>query len=153
MIVADSTVLVALSLIGQAELMRRLFGKVMVSSATIEEMRNMLAALAPGCQGPSEDGLSVVAVDVPAPAMSISESETMEVCRREQAKLLVSDDAVVRREARKGGINCIGTLGVLYAASGRGLLTDLSDPLARLRAAGCAVSPVCEEMLLKRAAQ
>ena len=150
MIAADTTTLTALCLIGRVDLVRRLFGKIVISSTADEELRKILRALDPDCEPPSPDIVEVVAVDISAPAMSLSESETLELCRRVTASHLLTDDPVVRAEAKKQGTNCIGTLGVLHAARARGIIQDIEEALARLRQVGYAAAPECERVLLDR---
>lgn len=150
MIAADSTTLVAISLIGHADLMKRLFGKIVITISVQEEVGRILKALDPQCDPPGPDAVSVVAMDVPGAAMSTSESETLALCRQAKAKLLLSDDPVMRREAAQTGIKSIGTLGILYAAHAKGKIDSLQAPLDRLREIGYAVSPTCEKLLLAR---
>jgi len=150
MIIADSTTLAALTLIGRADLMTQLLGKVTISDGAERELRATLAALDPECAMPGEDVVEMASVDVGAGALAASETETLAAAQQMEAKLLVSDDAVVRAEAQALRLSSVGTLGVLYAAKARGLIEDVAAELAKLRAAGYAASPQCEQSLLTR---
>ena len=151
MIVADSTTVVGLSLIRSAGLIGKLLGIVTISEATMREVKGTLAALDPDCPLPGEDVVKVAPIDVTGGALSTSESETIELGRQTEAVVLLSDDPVVRAEAQTYGMSSIGTIGVLYAAHARKLVPDVEEPLRKLREAGWAVSPSCEEVLRKRA--
>ena len=151
MIVADATTLTAFCLIGRSELIPRLVGKVAVSDYAEREIMQLLERFDPGCAGPGGDVAEVVQIDVAAPTLSISEGETLALARQVGARLLVSDDPVVRSEARRDGMNAVGTIGLLYAARARGLIEDVAKPLERLRQVGYAISPRCEQALLQRA--
>jgi len=151
MIVADSTAVTALTLAGCVEVVGRLFGKVIISTTAAREMNEVLAALDPDCRPPEAKDIDPVAIDVPLTAMSMSESESIELCRQVKSRLLISDDPVVRAEAAKERIACIGTLGILYAARSRGIIQDIETPLERLRRLGWFISPECEQLLLSRA--
>jgi len=150
MIVADVTTLVALSLMRKADLLTKLLGKVTATDSVMRELKAVLAALDPECPVPGADVVEVTSVDMSGGVLSVAESETLAAAQETKAKLVLSDDAVVRSEARAGHMGAMGTLGVLYAAKMRGLLADVDEPLARLRECGYAVSQRCEKALRER---
>lgn len=61
--------------------------------------------------------------------------------------LLILDDRAGRREAMRFGLRCTGTIGVLRAASARGLV-DLSGALEKLQATNFRISPAIIRSLL-----
>ena len=149
MVIADATTLGAMALIGRAHLIPRLVGKVKITDETAAEIKEFLQARDPSCALP-EDVAEVVAVDVSYATLSTSESETLELGRRIKAKLLLSDDVALRREARKERINTMGTVGLLYAARCRVLIPNVEEPLEALHKAGYTICLRCERALLGR---
>jgi len=153
MIVADASTLTAMALIGRVELIVKLVGKVSASDYTVREVKETLAALDPSCAPPGEDVVQTAPIDVASPTLSTSEGETLALARQQGAKLVLSDDPVLRAEARKYKVNSLGTVGLLYAARARGLMGDVRQAVERLRQVGYALSPGCERKLLSRAAK
>lgn len=151
MIPADATTLVAMSLLGRTDIVRRLVGKVTVGDATAREIEAAVETLDPGCQPPGEEVLEVVYMDVTAPTLSLSESETLQLARENEARLALSDDPVIRQELRAHGTRSIGTPGLLYGAYVRGLIQDLEEPIRRLQQAGYRLSEECREGLREAA--
>jgi predicted nucleic acid-binding protein len=151
MIAADPTTVVAMSLMGRPDLIRRLVGKVTVGDTTAREIEAMVRAFDSGAEPPGEEVLEVIYLDLTAPAFSRSESEAVHLAREKDATFVLTDDAVVREECRSIGVRSIGTLGLLFAARAKGLLDDLEEPLRRLREIGYAIAPHCEKALLKAA--
>jgi predicted nucleic acid-binding protein len=152
MIAADATTLVALSLAGHAHLINKLLGKVTITDSTEREIKAVLAALKPDCAPPGEDTVEVASVDFGTPALSRSESETIVLARQKGAKLILTDDLVVRDAVREEGIKVVGTAGLLYAACARGLIKDVSAVIAQMRSAGYSLSDECARTLLARTA-
>lgn len=108
-VVADTSPLNYLVLIGQVDVLRRLYGKVLIPPEVLDELNNSGAPF-------RSDGV---------------DSSTARVARRkdriwrESDVLLLIDDAAGRAEANRRSIPNIGTLGVLKAAAVLQLL-DLS---------------------------
>jgi len=148
MIVADSTTLSAFVLLGRLDLVPKLLGEVAVADAVWNEVESVVHALDPACQMPPADRLEVCGVDVGAPSLSHSESETLELGRIRKAKILLSDDPVVRREARSDRLRPLGTVGLLYAAAKKGLVGDVGELMDRLDAVGYRFSERCRQALL-----
>ena len=149
MIVADATTLAALALIGKADVLVKLVGKVKISDQTERELKEILGARGSGHPFPDEV-VEVVTVDVSYATLSLSESETLQLGRQIKAKVLITDDAVLRREARKDRMVPLGTLGILYAARRKALIPNLEEVFTRLREVGYGIAPACERMLLTR---
>jgi predicted nucleic acid-binding protein len=151
MIAADATTLIAMSLLGRTDLVRRLVGTVTVGEATAREIRTAVETLEPGCQPPGDDLMEVSYVDVTAPILSRSESETVLLARENGARYALTDDPIVRRELEAYNVRAIGTPGLLYAAHEHGMIQDLSDPVRRLHQVGYGLSEECEARLLQLA--
>jgi predicted nucleic acid-binding protein len=138
-VVADSSPLHYLILLGQAELLHRLYAEVMIPDAVAAELR--------AAQSPSEvsgwlssppSWLSVVAVTAQeiasvAADLDLGERAAIALAERVRADLLLIDESAGRAEARRRSIRITGILGVLRTAAELGLI-NVPDVLARLEA-------------------
>ncbi len=149
MIVADTTTLVAMSLTQNLSAAKRLLGRITVGENTERQIRSVLEELAPDCEGPGDDIIEVVYIDISTPMLSRWETETVRLAREENAKLALTDDPVVRRELENVGVPAIGTVGLLYAGHRRGLIPDVRSDVDRLSHLGYGLSEECEEMLFE----
>jgi predicted nucleic acid-binding protein len=156
-VVADSSPLNYLTLIGSVELLHRLYGTVLVpyqvvleltDTAAPQQVRNWASA-PPGWidirMTPSNGDATLSHLDPgEQSAIILAESET--------GALLLIDDAAGRLEASRRGISNTGTLGVLRAGAVRGLI-DLPSALARLLDTNFRVSTKLVEDLLAEDAE
>jgi predicted nucleic acid-binding protein len=126
-VVADASPLNYLILIECVEILERLYGRVLVPAAVMEELRHFGAPTA----------VSGWANDIPKwieirqitfrqdPALDLldpGEREAIQLAEEQRADLLLVDERQGRRVASLRGISTTGTLGVLLAAGKRNLL-------------------------------
>ena len=148
MVGADATALVAMSLARQLGLVKRLVGKVTVGDITGREITATVRALDRNCELPDEELLEVRYLDIAAATLSLSESETVHLARQDDARLVLTDDVVVRQELSSFGVPTMGTIGILYAGHDRGMIEDLPKTLDRLSRFGYGLNRQCERILL-----
>ena len=149
MIVADAGPLIALARIGQIELLRRIYGEVLIPSAVLDEL-----ALSSGRPGAIvlEDAVKSgwilkqcatlkAAVAELTPFLGRGEAEAIVLAKQEHPQFLLIDDAKGRAAARRQDIPTVGVAGVLLAAKALGeidavkpILDDLSNVGYRLSA-------------------
>lgn len=136
-VVADSSPLHYLILLGQTELLRRLYGEVLIPDAVAAELR---AASSP--RAVSEwlstppPWLRVVEVtprdiDAVTDELDLGERAAIALAESTQAELLLIDETAGRAEARRRSLRVTGTLGVLRTAADAGLI-DVRDVLDQL---------------------
>jgi predicted nucleic acid-binding protein len=137
-VIADTTPLNYLVLIGESELLPTLYGGVVIPTAVLMELR------ARGAPAPVREWAtsppSWLRVERVDPAfltdtaldLDPGEREAIALARQLHAELLVIDDQAGRREARRWNLTVTGTLGVLRTAAFRGLV-DFRDALERLQ--------------------
>lgn len=127
-VVIDTTVLIALARIGQFELLKRLWGKIIIPERVYEEIGRgatgrpeTLAAVSSGWVAVREvqDRKSVATL---AGSLGCGEAECLVLAGEVGAGLLVLDDRRARTAAERAGFQVIGTLGVLVLAAKKGLL-------------------------------
>ena len=154
-IVADSSVLIALAKVGRLDLLRDLFGRITVPDAvwgevTAEGDRPGATAVA------AEAWIEVVQADR---ALAIAhevlvdagEAAAIAVAQRSPLSLLLLDDSRGRRLALRLGITIKGTLGVLVMAKQRGLLSEVRPLLDDLERNGLYLSGELRAVTLRAA--
>jgi predicted nucleic acid-binding protein len=156
-IISDTTPLNYLALIGQQELLVRLFQRVIVpqevwtelqAEGTPEPVRSWITS--------APEWLEVKQATLPADAalsvLDPGEQEAILLAQELQADLLLIDDRNGRFEATRRKIAVVGTLGILDKAAERGWL-DLPEALARLQQTSFRASDELIHSLLERDAK
>jgi predicted nucleic acid-binding protein len=134
-VIADSSPLNYLTLIGSVDVLRRLYGSVIVPQQVIAELTDPAAPhevrrWASNLPDWIDVGVTVVS-DTDMLHLDPGERAAITLAQSEPGALLLIDDAAGRIEASRRGILNTGTLGVLRAAALRELV-DLPTALARL---------------------
>lgn len=152
LVVADSSPVQYLVLIGQAELFPKLFGEVVVPGEVARELEHAKAPQ-PVRQfmAGKPDWLTVKNPRSlePIPEIDLGEQAAISLAKELGADLLLIDDLDGRRAARERGIAITGTLGVLDRAGERGLL-DLPRTIDELQATSIHLSDRLVRCLLGR---
>ncbi len=151
-VIADTTPLNYLILVGEVEILPRLYGRVLIPPAVHQELSSPSA---PGevrnwAAAPPE-WLDIQSPPVEAPELpsnlGAGEREAIALAEQLSADQLIVDDMTARREAERRGLVVIGTLGVLREAAAEGLI-DLRVTLERLSKTSFHVSPELIQQLL-----
>ena len=139
-IIANNTPLVALALLNHLDLLRDLYGEVLIPLAVRAEFLDF----APSAR------LQVLAAAHWIKPMAVTsttlvrgltgldrgEAEVLALAQEQQARLVIVDERKARRMARRMGFAITGTLGVLLLAKEQGLITALRPLLDALQASG-----------------
>ena len=142
-VVTNTSPLIALERIGQLSLLPKLYGTVIRPNAVlveIEEGRGKYG-VPDGLQDP--DWLETMG---DPPEMELrrelgsGETAVIALALRLQADLVILDDLAARNVAAELGLSVSGTLGILLAASRRGLLADVEMAVDALTMVGFRVS-------------
>jgi len=149
-VVADSSPLHYLILIEQTELLRRLYGEVVIPDVVAAELRTERSPrkVSEWLSTPAS-WLRVVRVTLEEIAsipetLDLGERAAIALAEKMQAELLLIDEAAGRAEARHRSLRVTGTLGVLRTGADAGFV-DVRDVLMRLEATNFYV----DEALLK----
>jgi predicted nucleic acid-binding protein len=137
-VIADTTPLNYLVLIGESELLPTLYGGVVIPTAVLMELcaRGAPTRVREWATSPP----SWLRVERVEPAfltdtaldLDPGEREAIALARQLHAELLMIDDQAGRREARRWNLTVTGTLGVLRTAAFQGLV-HFRDGLERLQ--------------------
>ena len=152
-VVADTTPVNYLILIGEIDVLASLYGRVVVPGAVYEELQNPLAPLMVRTWiAQSWEWFEVRAApemfDDELSKLDRGERDAIALAKELAADHLIIDEVRGRRLAERRGLSVIGTLGVLRDAAGAGLL-DLASAIERLRNTSFHISPEILMRLLK----
>lgn len=156
-VIADTTPLHYLVLIDCADILRALYGRVIIPKSVVEELQAEGAPPAVKdwiAQRP--DWLEVHQASVPsdlaAAQLDPGEREAIALAQTLRADAVILDDRAARREAERRNLRVIGTLRVLADAAEIGLV-DLPEALQGLQAAGFYMDAKLAQFLLERRAK
>ena len=140
-VIADAGPLIALAKVGRLGLMKRLFGRVFTTVEVLAELglANQAAGAAAIVQAFNASWLVTLPqhpLAVAHPFLDTGEASCIAAAARHAASVLVIDERLGRREARRLGIALTGTAGLLCAAKSRGLIKAVVPALEEMRAAG-----------------
>ena len=160
-VIADTGPLIALARIGQLDLLRRLYGRVVVPPAVhtelaIDSNRPGAKALAGVFAAGWADVVAVTDASVRLELDQLlgpGEAEAIALAEQEDTRFLLIDDARGRRTARSRGIPVVGVAGMLLVAKSRGELAAVGPVLDRLSSAGYRLSPRLVAGTLARAGE
>ena len=153
-VVADTTPLNYLILLGYPEVLQVLYGRVLVSPAVLTEMRHQDAP--PEVQAWAAapplwlEEIPVTNLDTTlADQLGMGEREAISLALELHADVLLIDEQAGRKEAKERHILVAGTLTVLLQASLRGYC-EFPEAVKRLREDGFWVSGAVETELMDR---
>jgi hypothetical protein len=143
LVVADSSPLIYLSRVGVLQILRDLFGDVVVPAAVWDEAVNRRPSAAGVDALRQASWLRVVEDPAPLLELGLDRGETAAILAAESlhADLLLIDERVGRAVAQSRGLAVRGTLGVLVQARQSNVLPALKPVIEALVAAGFRIAP------------
>jgi predicted nucleic acid-binding protein len=140
--VADSTCLIGLSKIDKLEILRDLFGAILIPPSVFHEV----VVLGSGRPGAAEidaaewiqprDVTDRLAVNALRLSLGAGESEAIVLASEQAADFSILDDWQARQVALGLSLPVIGTVAVLAKAEEKGLIGDLASAVEALRKSG-----------------
>jgi len=153
-IVADSSPLIALAIIGQLDLLRQLYEQIWIPPAVWGE----IVINGKGLPG-SEAVSNLTWLEIHEPDRTVlriltllvdqGEAEAIALAQSIPDSTVLLDDAKARRVAEHFGIQRIGTLGILRRAKKSGLIGQLRPYLDTLQSNGIYIHPRLVEAVLR----
>jgi predicted nucleic acid-binding protein len=157
-VVSNTTPLIGLAVVGQFNLLRYLFGQIMIPEAVFTE-----AVLFGREQGGAKqevthaDWIDVVAVqdqlavEVLLDELDRGEAETIVLARELNADWVLMDEKKGRRKLSEMNLNKVGTVGLLLKGKQAGFLSEIKPHLEVLRQQGFSLSRAVIESALQQA--
>ncbi len=138
-IYSNTTPLIALASIGQLEILPKIFGKVHVAEAVIEEFAEGGRIIAPDLM--KLDWVVPVANDDKAELTVLfefdrGEKQTIYLAMKNKADSVIIEERIGRRIAQYLKLNVVGTLGVLAKAKTLGLIASFKVAAVELQRQG-----------------
>ncbi|MCY4220914.1 MAG: DUF3368 domain-containing protein [Thiotrichales bacterium] len=160
-VVADTGPLIALARVGEIDLLRRLYGRIVVPPAVYTELA--LDSARPGAKvlaGVFATGWITVETVADSSVrweldqlLDPGEAEAIAFAEQREPSFLLIDDARGRRTARSRGVPVVGVAGVLLVAKSRGEIAAVGPVLKRLSDAGYRLSPRLVAAMLAKAGE
>jgi len=137
-VVSDTSPVSNLAIIGRLDLLRRLYGEVIIPPAVAEELSRLYhAAGRTAVSAALNAGWLKIAVPATPPSpivqLDAGETESIALALTEPGTLLLMDEAEGRAAARSRGIVLTGAVGVLITARRKGWIPALKPELLALR--------------------
>jgi predicted nucleic acid-binding protein len=157
-VIADTSPLNYLVLIGEAEILQRLYGRVIIPEAVWRELQHPETPPAVAewvAHRPRwlEIQQTAASPDVRLQLLAAGEREAILLAQEHRAEaLLLMDEGKGRREASRRNLRITGTLGVLNDAASRDWV-DLPSAFERLRQTTFRASPTLLQSFLERDAE
>ncbi len=141
-IISDTTCLIGLSKIGELDILRQLFGKVIIPPAVYHEVV-VLGAGRVGAEAVKQalwieiwPVKNQLAVQVFHLSLGSGESEAIVLATECQAEFIILDDWKARQSALSLALPVIGTMAILVKAEQKGLIPSANILLEKLKEAG-----------------
>ena len=156
-VVADTSVILNLCRVEHAQLLRRLFQRVVIPEKVAAEFERLTDARErfEGLRVPTWIETMPVTEQMAAGItgdLDRGEIEAIALCAHLNADLLLIDESLGRLEAQRLGVKTLGILGVLLESKRRGLIPSVGDLMTRLiDDAGFWISPDLQRRVLSLA--
>lgn len=158
--VSNATPLIGLASIGRFDLLRQIFGEIIISQAVFDETvtkgREIRGAKR---EVASANWISVrsvadrLAVEVLLDELDPGEAETIVLARELNAEWVLMDEKKGRRKLTELGLPKIGTLGILLKAKQAGFIPVIQPEILKLRQNSISLSQQVIEAVLRQAGE
>ena len=134
-VVVNTTPLIALAGIGQIELLRKLYGKVYIPGAVMDEIESEPAR----SQVMNAEWIVKRTITHPEQKalykarLHAGEVEVMILALEESADLVIMDDNTAKKTAKFIGLPVTGTLGILVKAKKEGIISEVTPLIKKLQ--------------------
>ena len=151
-LIADSSALVALSIVNQLDVLEKIFGEVYVPRAVYNEVRQENKEESKKLEEYCKDRV----LDISTPfnfniTLGQGESEAIVLYEEKSANFLLCDDKKAKKFAQNFGINVIGSLGILLKAKKEKHIEKIAPLLEILKSSRIFIDDKIYELVLEMA--
>jgi len=154
-VVLNSSVIIALAKIGKLELLRKLFGEIVIPTQVYEEVTRD-PTLPGAIEILTANWIKILQIKNEAlfgelcSEIDVGEAAAIVLAKEIDADLVILDDKLARKKADLLGLEYMGTIGLLILAKKKGLIKSLKEELIKLRNKGFWISDALLWKILKR---
>jgi len=153
-LIADSSALVALSIVDKLDVLEKLFGEVYVPRAVYEEVSQENKAESYKLKSYCKDRV----LDIQASAnfnitLGKGESEAIVLYTEQNADFLLCDDKKAKKFAQSFGLKVIGSLGILLKAKEAELVDEIAPLIEILRGSRIFIDEKTYALVLRMAGE
>lgn len=147
-IIADSSCLILLDKIEELDLLKKLFGKVIITSIIAEEFGSPLPEwiLIKDAQNRNYQNILELSVDK-------GEASTIALAVEQSDCLLILDDQKARKLAAELNLKYTGTIALLVEAKSKGYKTSVLPIINKIRKTNFRLTPELEKKILESAGE
>jgi len=156
-VISNTTPILSLIKIGKLDILKELYGQIMIPEAVFNEMEV-------GKDWLFYTDLSKIDWIRIEPIQQITsklylfdldagEAEVIILAQEQKADLVIMDEIMGRRYAKQLGLKLTGTLGILLRAKEKGLIDDVAPLISNLIKNGVWISPELIKVVLKKAGE
>ncbi len=153
-LIADSSALIALSIVDKLDILEKLFGEVYIPRAVYvevsQENKNKSQELSLYCRDRVLDISSEINFNI---SLGLGESEAVMLYKEKNADFLLCDDKKAKKFAQNFDIKVIGSLGVLLKAKEAELITKISPLIQTLKLSQIFIDDKTCEIVLNMAGE
>ncbi len=153
-LIADSSALIALSIVDKLDILEKLFGEVYIPRAVYvevsQENKNKSQELSLYCRDRVLDISSEINFNI---SLGLGESEAVMLYKEKNADFLLCDDKKAKKFAQNFDIKVIGSLGVLLKAKEAELITKISPLIQTLKLSQIFIDDKTYEIVLNMAGE
>ncbi len=153
-LIADSSALIALSIVDKLDILEKLFGEVYIPRAVYvevsQENKNKSQELSLYCRDRVLDISSEINFNI---SLGLGESEAVMLYKEKNADFLLCDDKKAKKFAQNFDIKVIGSLGVLLKAKEAELITKISPLIQTLKSSQIFIDDKTCEIVLNMAGE
>lgn len=155
-VVVNTTPLIALSHVGQLDILKKLYGEIIIPKAVYRELSAKTESI---CKKAVDRSLEWIRVENIKNQMAKTmyktqlhdgEVEVMILSKEIAADIVIIDDANAKKHAKYLGLPVTGTLGVLIKAKREGHINELKPILHQMAENGIYISKSLIELCLKQ---
>ena len=145
-VVSDTAAIIHLSKINALQLLRSLYGEILIPQAVYDELTKMGKTRPGALQAMNASWIKVIQIKNPVIAvklrarLDLGESEAIALALETNADVLIIDEALGREIAKKLVNKIIGIVGILLKAKEVGLINEINPYLLNLKETGFRIS-------------
>ncbi len=155
-VVVNTTPLIALSHVGQLEVLKDLYGEIIIPDAVYKELAVKEESISKKAVDNALDWIHIghiqnhMAKSMYKTQLHDGEVEVMILSKEIEADIVIIDDGNAKKHAKYLGLPVTGTLGILIKAKQEGYITELKPILYQMVKNGIYISNSLVDLCLKQ---